>query len=90
MEEEFVLRGKCIRMARLLKGKSVTELSELTNIEKNHLAIIEREERPISPRNYYRILRALRRDLKVSDEILTSITLIVEFDENKEEVLKNG
>lgn len=90
MQETFILRGKVIRQARLLKNVSITDFSELTGISTNYLAMMEREERKtISHRNKFKILRALRRDLKVSDEVLTALTLIVEFDENKGELL-NG
>ncbi|MCP3026902.1 helix-turn-helix domain-containing protein [Halobacillus sp. A5] len=89
MKETFELRGTVIRMARLMRNLSVDEFSKLTGISPNYVAIMEREEATISHRNYYRFLRALRRDLKVSDQTIAAFTLIVEFEENKQEVLKN-
>ncbi|WP_281659452.1 hypothetical protein [Halobacillus sp. Cin3] len=79
MEEEFKLRGKTIRVARLLKGVTATRLSELSMINNpNYLAEMEQETKGITRRNHYRLLRALRRDLKYTDEELAGISLLVE------------
>ncbi|MYL44400.1 helix-turn-helix domain-containing protein [Virgibacillus halodenitrificans] len=87
MKESFTLHGRSIRIARLLKGVSVKELGELTGINPNYVAIIERNEGTISHRNYFRFLRALRRDLGFTDQQLVAISILVE---NIEEVEKGA
>lgn len=81
-EIEFKLRGKVIRMARLLKGVSIQDFSRLTGIYHNTIAMIEREERSLSRLNEIRTLRALR-ELGLTDQLLASLQILVEYDEGK-------
>lgn len=79
---EFKLRGKVVRMARLLKDVSIQEFSKLTGIHHNTIAMIEREERSISRLNEIRMVRELKK-LGITDAQLASLQLIVEHDEGE-------
>lgn len=87
-EEEFQLKGTTVRIARTIKGLSVLELAELTGIGSSMLYQIEQNVKGISHRNYYRLLRALRRDLHYTDNQLVAIEILVNNIEEMEEKQK--
>lgn len=86
MEENFKLRGKAIRMGRLLKDTSIQEFAELTGISANYIAMMEREECSISVRNHIRFVRTLRKELKLTEAQIVALQLFVEHEEMEKEV----
>ncbi|MED3653992.1 helix-turn-helix transcriptional regulator [Heyndrickxia sporothermodurans] len=81
-EIEFQLRGKVIRLARLMKNCRPRDFAKMASVDADYLSKIEREVRSMSRLNEIRLLRALR-ELGVTDAQLAALQIIVEHDEGK-------
>ncbi|MEN3773043.1 helix-turn-helix domain-containing protein [Priestia megaterium] len=79
MEKDYEITGKLVRIARLIKNVKIIELSEMTGIDDNYLAKIERgvEGTTISRLNHFRLVRALQ-ELGYTEQQLVAITALVE------------
>jgi hypothetical protein len=82
-EQDFKLTGKAVRVARLIKGVSIKNFAENVGLTLNYCSMIEREEAGLTHRNYFRMLRELRK-LGYTDQQLAAIMILTENIEEKE------
>ncbi|MFE3898350.1 MULTISPECIES: helix-turn-helix domain-containing protein [unclassified Priestia] len=80
--KEFKLRGKVVRMARILKSIKGRELAARTGISYRYLSKIELEERNVSVRNEFKLIRELR-ELGISETELLALTLIANYQKSE-------
>ncbi|MED3817518.1 helix-turn-helix transcriptional regulator [Priestia aryabhattai] len=80
--KEFKLRGKVVRMARILKSIKGRELADRTGISYRYLSKIELEERSVSVRNEFKLIREFR-ELGISEAELLALTLIVNYQKSE-------
>jgi transcriptional regulator with XRE-family HTH domain len=83
-EKKFTLTGKQIRVARLIKGIKIKEFAENVGLSLNHMSMIERGEAGLTHRNYFRVLRELRK-LGYTDNELAAIMILTENIKEREE-----
>lgn len=86
-KKEFKLSGKSIRVARLLKGIKIKQFAENVGLSLNYCSMIEREEARLTHRNYFRVLRELRK-LGYTDQELAAIMILTENIKEREEKCK--
>jgi transcriptional regulator with XRE-family HTH domain len=71
INSKMVIRGKTIKTLRTIKERSLTDVSEVTDINIATLSAMENEKRSLSMRNQIKLTRYLLNDLGYTpDEVV--------------------